>query len=105
MKVTVENLKKGNVIIVSSSKGLFTLKLLRDPELAKVGSKTTWSGVPRWKSVVCAIKEEIISRTYTTYNGKTQNYTIIRKVLTEDDDFNKEVRIDLTEKECWLIKK
>jgi len=106
MLVRVENLRKGDVILAASAKGIFEAKLLRQPALAKQGSKTTWYGTPRWSSVLCAVREETISRTYTYPGGSNPHtYTYVNTVVAGDKGYTREKRIDLTDKEFWLIKR
>lgn len=105
MRATVEDLKKGDVIIVGTSSGIFDAKLLRDPQLAKTGKKTTWGGNPRWTTIPCAVREETITQHYTNYQGKVTPYTTKRRVMSNGKEYNLEKRIDLSEKECWIIKR
>jgi hypothetical protein len=105
MRATVEDLRKGDVIIIGNAQGIFDAKLLRQPQLAKVGRKTTWAGTPRWSSVLCAIREDSITRHYINYHGVNTPYITKYKGLSNDQDYNVEKRIDLTDKVCWIIKR
>ncbi len=103
MRATVGDLKKGDVVLIGSSQGIFDVKLLRDPQLAKTGKKTTWGGQPRWMTILCALREETITQHYTNYQGKVTPYTCTRKVVSDGKDYTTEKRIDFSEKECWII--
>jgi hypothetical protein len=105
MRATVEDLRKGDVVLISTGQGIFDVKLLRQPQLAKVGKKTTWGGKPRWTSVLCAMRIDTITQHYTNYNGKVHTYVMKRKVLSNGRDYNEEKRVDFSEKECWIIKR
>lgn len=105
MYTTVENLKKGDVVLIASSRGLYEVKLLRQPCLAKQGKKLTWGGTPRWMSIPCAMREEVQNRVYTDYKGNQHPYTFKKEVIANGKEYNKEKRIDFSERECWLIKR
>lgn len=105
MYATVEDLKKGDVVIIGNSKGIVEAKLLRQPCLAKTGKKLTWGGNPRWTSVLCAVREETINRMYTAHNGQQRPYTFKAEVMANGKDYNKERRVDFSEKEVWIIKR
>jgi hypothetical protein len=101
MKVSIEDLKKGDVVITNVGATVAEVKLLRQPQLAKIGSKVTWTGKPRWTSIPCAYRVE--SETYTTKWNHT--YTKTMAVIADGKEYNKETRIDFSEKVCWLIKR
>ncbi len=105
MLVKVEDLRKGDVILAASAKGLYEAKLLRQPALAKVGKKTTWYGIPRWSAVLCAVREETTKRTYSYGSGQTHTYEYTNTVVANDQPYTREKRIDLTDKQFWLIKR
>jgi hypothetical protein len=109
MLVKVEDLRKGDVILAGSSKGLYEAKLLRQPVLAKQGSKTTWYGTARWTTVLCAVREETTQQVYNyvDHTGATRSrtYSTISTVVADGKDYTREKRIDLTDKELWLIKR
>ncbi len=105
MKARIEDLKKGDVILVASSKGLFEAKILRQPSLATQGKLTTWWGAPRWKSVLIAIREETTVRGYTSWNGKVTNYNYTKAVIADGKEYTREKRIDLSDADVWIIKR
>jgi hypothetical protein len=106
MLVKVDDLRKGDVILVGiNGSRLAEFKLLRQPMLATTGKKTTWWGLPRWKSVLCAVREEKITRKYTNHQGQSSNYDYTRCVIAEGQPYNREKRLDLTDKDIWLLKR
>ena len=42
MKAAIEDLKKGDVVITAIGSVLAEVKILRQPQLAKIGKKVTW---------------------------------------------------------------
>lgn len=105
MLVKVEDLRKGDVVILGTASGIFEAKLLRQPQLAKRGAKTTWYGAPRWSTVPCLIRVEKTTRTYIAYNGKSTSYDCFNKVVADGKEYTEEKRIDFTDKQVWLIKR
>lgn len=105
MYARVEDLRKGDVVLVGAAGGLYEAKLLRQPSLAKQGKKLTWGGTPRWKSIPCSVREEVFNKTYTDYKGNPHPYTQKATVIANGKEYNKEKRIDFSEKECWIIKR
>ena len=105
MFARVEDLRKGDVVLVGAAKGVFEAKLLRQPCLAKQGKKLTWGGNPRWMGTVCAVREETIKRTYTDYHGNPHSYVFNKEVIANGKEYTKEKRIDFSEAEVWVIKR
>lgn len=107
MLVRAQDLRKGDVILAATAKGLFEAKLLRQPALAKQGKKTTWYGTARWSTVLCAVREETAQQVYNyvDHTGATRSrtYTTVSTVVADGKDYTREKRIDLTDKEFWLI--
>jgi len=101
MIAKVEDLKKGDTVIVALGSHLAEVKLLRQPQLAKYGKKLTWYGKPKWTTVLCALRHEVETGT-TSYN---RAYTIERPVIADGKEYNKEKRIDFTGKTAWIIKR
>lgn len=101
MKATVEDLRKGDVVLISTGSTLFEAKLLREPRKVIRGKKTTWRGIDKWTSVVCAVREETFTYQYQG-NNRTYNYT--RPVIC-NGDYNKEKRINFTGRDCWILKR
>ena len=105
MYARVEDLRKGDVVIICSSSGIYDVKLLRTPQKAKIGKLKTWGGNDRWTSIPCALRIDTITQNYTNHLGKVSTYTTKQKVLSNGRDFNTEKRVDFSEKECWIIKR
>jgi len=101
MKASIDQLQKGDVVLTNIGSTIAEVKLLRQPQLAKIGKKKTWCGNPRWTSIPCAYRVE--EETYTT----SGNYKYTKKYATIADgkEYNTESRIDFSEKVCWLIKR
>jgi hypothetical protein len=102
MLARIEDLRKGDVVIIASASQLFEAKLVRQPKLAAQGRKLTWDGKPRWTSVLCSIREEVEVVTYN--NGKHQ-YTKRILVVANGKPYTRDKRIDFTRRSCWLIKR
>jgi len=102
MLATVEDLKKGDTVIIAIGSTLSEVKLLRQPQLAKIGKKTTWYGRPRWSTVPCSVRYEEF-----TYQSSTSAHTWKRTypVIAAGKDYNTEKRVDFTDKTCWIIKR
>jgi len=104
MLAKVEDLRKGDVVLTTCGSVLLEAKLLRQPQLAKLGRKTTWKNTPRWSSVLCAIREE--SKVYSWGTGPNlRTWTKTEGVIANGREYNREKRIDFTERECWVIKR
>lgn len=101
MKVSINDLQKGDVVLTCIGTDLVEVKLLRQPQLAKLGKKKTWSGVPRWTSIPCALRLETTN--FTTVGG--HKYSRTKGVIADDQEYNCEKRIDFSERVCWLIKR
>ena len=102
MYAKVEDLRKGDVVITTCGSVLIEAKLLRQPKLAKQGNRTTWKNIPRWTSVLCAVRQEV--KTYS-YGSPPRSWSRTEYVIPNGKEYNKEKRIDFTERECWLIKR
>jgi hypothetical protein len=96
MKATVEDLRKGDVVLIAIGSILSEVKLLRTPQIAKRGKLITWRGNQKWSSVPCVLREET-----QTHN----RWTVTKPVVANGEDYNTEKRIDFTEKVCWIIKR
>jgi hypothetical protein len=77
-------------LIGTNGSRLAEAKILRQPQLATTGRLKTWSGVPRWKSVLCAVREETYTHTYTNYNGASSTYKYTRTIIANGQDYNLE---------------
>jgi hypothetical protein len=104
MYATVEDLKKGDVVLIGSSSGIYDVKLLRTPQKAKQGKLTTWLGKTRWTAVPCEVRIIKVNNSYTL-GGKTQTYVTTEKVISNGEPYTDEKRIDFTGRQCWIIKR
>lgn len=102
MLASINDLRKGDTVLVCLGSVLAEVKILRQPQLAKQGKKVVWNGTPRWTSLLCALRQETFS--YKSING---NYTWTKTVpvVADGKEYNVEKRIDFTEKICWIIKR
>ena len=106
MLTKIEDLRKGDVVLIGTNGSrLAEVKILRQPQLATTGKLKTWRGAPRWKSILCALREETYTHTYTNYSGNVSKYDYTRPVIANGQPYNKEKRINFTDKDCWLIKR
>lgn len=101
MEAKVQDLRKGDTVIVALGSVLAEVKLLREPQIAKTGRKTTWKGTPRWTSILCSLREEKF--TGTSQYGRM--WTSLVPVIANGKEHTKEKRIDFTEKTAWIIKR
>lgn len=105
MYAKIEDLRKGDVVLVASSQGIFDAKILRDPKKAKLGRLKTWGGSDRWVTIPCAIRIDTITQYPLGHTGTVRTYSFKKKVLSNGRDFNAEVRLDFSEREVWIIKR
>ncbi len=105
MRATIEDLRKGDVVLLSSQKGIYEAKLLRQPTLAKTGKLVNWFGQKRWMSIPCAVLEETLVRQYTDHQGGIRSYNYTKLSIANGREYTKNKRIDLTGIECWIIKR
>ena len=104
MYARVEDLKKGDIVLIGSASGIYDVQLLRTPQQARMGKLTTWSGKTRWSTVPCMVRIVDVSNTYT--NGThSHTYLTKQKVISNGQPYTDEKRIDFTEKECWILKR
>lgn len=105
MYARVEDLKKGDVVLIGSSTGIYDVQLLRTPQRAKLGKLTTWGGRPRWATVPCMVRVAEITHNYTGSGGYTHKYVVKQKVCSNGEPYTDEKRVDFSEKECWILKR
>lgn len=110
MEIKINELNKGDVVLIGSSSGIKCIKLLRQPKLAK---KADWFGRQAYSTVKCSFQkiETIIpyTRTYTDRNGNlqshgNQNY-IHNSFGMNENNHNAEGYVNLNYKNIYLIKK
>jgi len=104
MKVTVDQLQKGDVVLITANGTLFEAKLLRQPKHSITKKPLTWRGTQKWCSIPCQVREE--STTYQVgYPPNTRPWTVVRTVIADGKEYNREKRINFTDRDCWLIKR
>lgn len=98
MKVEIKDLEIGDEILVPRNGRFLYLKVLRAPQLSKLGYRFDPS-LERWKSVKCAVHREKRTHQYTrTYIRKWWEYTC-------DNNYNTTMNADLNRKDIWLVSK
>jgi len=102
MIIRVEDLRKGDVVLIAANGRLQEAKLLRQPRKPKTGRLKLYNHKDRWVSVPCAMRVEEETITY----GQGRSYT--RKFFTTTEsgtkEYNLEERVDFSDRDCWLIK-
>jgi len=99
MKATIEDLRKGDTVLISIGSVLSEVKLLRQPQLAKRGKLINWKGSKRWSTVVCAIRIEDDS--YVTPSG--YNYKKLTPVIAAGKEYTEERRVNFNDRVCWIL--
>lgn len=94
--ITIEELKKGDEIIVAAGSSLRYFKVIRPPKKTKKGG---------WGSAYCSthMTEEV----RTWYAGKPHEYnTVIRHYICTPDEHQCELRVTgLAHRSIWLVKR
>jgi hypothetical protein len=104
MLVTVDQLQKGDVVILCANGSLFEAKLLRQPKHSITKKPLTWRNTQKWCSIPCAVRQETITYNYGIAPN-TRPYSQVRLVVADGQDYNQEKRINFTDRDCWLIKR
>jgi hypothetical protein len=104
MLVRIEDLNKGDVVILSVGSMLIEAQLLRQPKRSTTGKLLTWQNKPKWVSVLCAVRVESEIVYYGTHPN-TKSFTRTVTVVANGKEYNSEKRINFTDRDCWLIKK
>lgn len=101
--IEIQDLEPGDEILISCQSFFKYLKVLAKPTLSK--TKVSWSTkTPLYSNVKCSTKQDIITKNYVGYSGKTYTRTE-KKWILSPDDHNLRVSVDLNERQIWLIKK
>jgi len=116
-KVTIEELREGDEIIVASGSKLKYLKLLKNPSLSnKQGGMVldsegyfTWdNNFKRYKSILCstAIKE-VVYKFKSWGQNSIDRFKAYKQYIIEPNSakHNKNIYVDLNSKEILLIKR
>lgn len=109
MEIKIEDLEKGDLVIIGNAGGIRAVKLLRPMKLAK---KPNWRGDTVYGKVLCSFKETITdvpyTRTYNDYQGNPVTYsgTFRQKNYGLDEkDHNQQKYVDFNYRNIYLIKK
>ena len=113
MRIKVENLKKGDEIMIAANSQLIIAKLLREPVIRMIKDPTgirvpklsTWGvhlGLPLYTSMKCQVKTKTIS---TPNNYYPNNVHIHKEYDHSLEDYNDEKYFDLNFRDIWLMEK
>lgn len=105
MLVNVEDLEKGDEVLIGCGGGMRYLKLLNTP---KIGKRKHWhTGNPMYVSVKCLTNVVSTPRNAMRWQNGQRVTTIVydNKFILSGDNLNTEIRVDFNYKQCWLIKK
>lgn len=97
MEITIEELRKGDEILVTSGGRFKYLRLLREP------AKNAKTGL--WKSIQCLTKCEIVTHSYQGYGGKTYSYTRKKYKPEPPEEGDLKLYQQLRHCSCWLVKR
>ncbi len=104
MLVKVDNLQKGDVVILTANGTLFEAKLLRQPKHSITKKPLTWRQTQKWCSIPCQVRQESFTFQYGVAPN-LRNWTQTRYVVADGKEYNAEKRINFTDRDCWLIKR
>jgi hypothetical protein len=101
--IEIQDLQVGDEIMISCQSYFKYLKVLTPPVMSK--TKKHWrSGQPMYANVRCSTRQDVITNTYTGYNG--QNYTRTQKTwVVTPEDHNMRISQDLSDRQIWLVKR
>lgn len=101
--IEIQDLQVGDEIMISCQSCFKYLKVLTPPAMSK--TKKHWrSGQPMYANVRCSTRQDVLTKTYTGYNGNT--YTRIEKVWrVTPEDHNMRISQDLQDRQIWLVKR
>ncbi len=101
--IEIQDLQVGDEIMISCQSYFKYLKVLTPPALSK--TKVHWSTKqPMYGNVRCSTRQDVITKTYTGYNGNT--YTRIEKTwVVTPEDHNMRISQDLQGRQIWLVKR
>lgn len=108
MRVIVDDLKKGDIILLSVNSSLRKVELLEDPRLSRKRKKLTINGAPgpaAYINVLCKEYLKNITYIYIGWNKVKYTYKRIIPVISDNDPdaYEIEKKVDLNDKELWLI--
>lgn len=106
MEITIEELKKGDEILVLGQAPKY-IKILEEP---KLGTVKKYFREPGYKTVRCRINIKEIIVTRNRWNTTARQYipTPLKEktyILDSPEETDKVIRIDLNYKRLWLVKR
>lgn len=109
MEIKIEDLKKGDVVLIGTNGNIKCVKLLRDLRLSK---KLDWKGRQKYRKVLCSQNKYIYpdpyTRNYIDSNGASRTYShpnnVSIKYGMDETGHNQELYIDFNYKNIYLIK-
>jgi hypothetical protein len=112
MLIEIQDLRKGDEVLIGASGNLKYLRLLRNPRVAKprTGSMrgnwiTQGQAVTQYGTVKCSYKQKTISQQYVYANG-TKTHTYNRNIVEcTPDGHNKECYVNFNDRPVWLVKR
>jgi hypothetical protein len=96
MLVKIEELRKGDEILVPAGSTLLYLRLLQDPKISK---KLGWDGAQKYSSIKCSLKVQTVE--HKNYDGVLY-YRNITECSAEGHNFEK--YYNLNHKTIWRVK-
>jgi hypothetical protein len=101
--IEIQDLQVGDEIMISCQSYFKYLKVLTPPTMSK--TKKHWhTGQPMYGNVRCSTRQDVITKTYTGYNGNT--YTRIEKTwVVTPEGHNMRISQDLQGRQIWLVKR
>jgi hypothetical protein len=95
--VKVEEIKKGDVIIMPSMSEFRRVTVVRAPSKRIVNGETVYSSVP------CEYEYNIVQKSYTYGSGRTYTYNRKKEVFEGTGEFKKSIRVDFNSRSGLLI--
>lgn len=110
MEIKIEDLNKGDSVLIGNSTGIRCVTLLRQPKIAK---KPDWRGRVSYGKVLCSSKKietkAPYTRTYKDSQGTIHSWSNPKNVdITygmDENDHNHESYVDFNYKNIYLLKK
>lgn len=101
--IEIQDLEKGDEILISCQSFFKYLKVLVKPSISK--TKVHWhTGKPLYGAVRCSTRRDTITHTYTTYDGTQGNYDRHEWIVSAEGH-NKTISQDLSGRQIWLVKR
>lgn len=102
--IEIQDLEKGDEIIISCQSFFKYLKVLVKPSMSK--TKVHWrTAQPLYGNVRCSTRQDVMhTYAYTDPNGVVHN-RISKEWVVTSEDHNMNISIDLTGRPLWLVKR